>query len=461
VIKINSGTQTQINQARVRTSCPSTQVAFYQPEQSIVENLFKLQIGGSKHWNIYAHSFLQYGRDSAQSRMWSNLAQKAGCFDGDDDDESKEGHKENRASVCRIEDACLAVGASTLPVNSVTGEAGVAYPLAYHPLLPSALAVGKAHGVEPLGATPGGGNGRRSTTDDDGAAQQGNTAVQAAEARWDACLAQLVLPLGFNKLVDPADTWCLYSHLGQCSFAGVYQPSLPDAFTDSNGDGSYGNFVLIGGYVKLFKKLGLPLGIGSRVTLRQVQARGAEVCAMDKVQLETEFGTWPEDDADQNSGDDDKVAKKNSKGDKVISLHKEAMVAEVCFLSAFAFAMLHHGHGFDLDRNFTAVDTMDYGGATLSVGWQLGAILYEVNTLPYTYAPLPEQAAKEQAAEPLNEGSSFPAAAAAVASLGASLIAVAATIAVAEARSKKAPGNDPIGLAATRKETYMSVRLAV
>jgi hypothetical protein len=274
-------------------------------------------------------------------------------------------------------------------------------------------------------------------------------------------LAQLVLPLGFNKLVDPADTWCLYSHLGQCSFAGVYQPSLPDAFTDSNGDGSYGNFVLIGGYVKLFKKLGLPLGIGSRVTLRQVQARGAEVCAMDKVQLETEFGTWPEDDADQNSGDDDKVAKKNSKGDKVISLHKEAMVAEVCFLSAFAFAMLHHGHGFDLDRNFTAVDTMDYGGATLSVGWQLGAILYEVNTLPYTYAPLPEQAAKEQAAEPLNEGSSFPAAAAAVASLGASLIAVAATIAVAEARSKKAPGNDPIGLAATRKETYMSVRLAV
>jgi hypothetical protein len=41
-----------------------------------------MQIGQAKHWNLYAHSFLQYGRVSAQDRMWSQLALDAGCFRG-------------------------------------------------------------------------------------------------------------------------------------------------------------------------------------------------------------------------------------------------------------------------------------------------------------------------------------------------------------------------------------------
>jgi len=45
----------------------------------------------------------------------------------------------------------------------------------------------------------------------------------------------------------------------------------------------------------------------------------------------------------------------------------KATAAQLCFLSAYAFALLHHGHGFDLDRNFTVVDTMDYGGSELKV----------------------------------------------------------------------------------------------
>ena len=44
------------------------------PEQDILSNLFKLQVGSQKHWNIYAHSFLQYGHVSARQRMWSHVA---------------------------------------------------------------------------------------------------------------------------------------------------------------------------------------------------------------------------------------------------------------------------------------------------------------------------------------------------------------------------------------------------
>ena len=431
-----------------------------------MENLFKLQIGGSKHWNIYAHSFLQYGRDSARNRMWSKLARDTDCF-----------HNDGRSNAsCVIQDACLAVGASTVPVNAVTGRQGVAYPLAYQPWVSNAVAIGKEHGllsssshIDPpfstdvdddaddivIAATIATMNASTSSTQGNKAT---NTGAFPSEARWEACLAQVIEPLGFNKLQDPADSWCMYSHLGQCSFAGVYQPSLPEAST-SNGngekerDGPYGNFILIGGYVTLFKKLGLPLGVGTRVTLRQLQAKGAEMCAMDKTQLEAKFGEWPQD-ASNDQGDDvvfggsspsssPLFSRRNLKSSKpkVVSYHKEANVAELCFLSAYGFAMLRHGHGFDLDRNFTAVDTMAYSGATLSVGWQLGAILYEVNTLPYVYAPLSNATTAEEDSfsKPFPFYESF------LASLLASLVAVVATFAVAWVRSKEpAPRNTTI-----------------
>ena len=38
-------------------------------------------------------------------------------------------------------------------------------------------------------------------------------------------------------------------------------------------------------------------------------------------------------------------------------------------MSAFAFSMLHHGHGFELHRNFSAVESMNYAGAELKVGY--------------------------------------------------------------------------------------------
>ena len=51
----------------------SAQIAFYRPQQDVLANLFKVQLGADKHWNIYAHSFLHYGARRA-SRARARLS---------------------------------------------------------------------------------------------------------------------------------------------------------------------------------------------------------------------------------------------------------------------------------------------------------------------------------------------------------------------------------------------------
>ena len=46
----------------------STQIAFYLTSEDIMEGLYKLQIGGQKHWNVYTKSFLEFGINSARRR---------------------------------------------------------------------------------------------------------------------------------------------------------------------------------------------------------------------------------------------------------------------------------------------------------------------------------------------------------------------------------------------------------
>ncbi|KAK7249646.1 8-oxo-dGTP phosphohydrolase [Aureococcus anophagefferens] len=52
---------------------------------------------------------------------------------------------------------------------------------------------------------------------------------------------------------------------------------------------------------------------------------------------------------------------------------------EFCFVAAFAYESLTTGHGFDGTRNYTYVDSTQYNGAHVNVGWPLGAMLYEIN----------------------------------------------------------------------------------
>ena len=51
----------------------STQIGFFEPNGDLMANLFKLQIGGARHWNVYVHSFLYFGVNGAWARLNARL----------------------------------------------------------------------------------------------------------------------------------------------------------------------------------------------------------------------------------------------------------------------------------------------------------------------------------------------------------------------------------------------------
>ena len=56
----------------------STQIGFFENNGDLMANLFKLQIGGARHWNVYVHSFLYFGINGAWSRLNSRLVDAIG-----------------------------------------------------------------------------------------------------------------------------------------------------------------------------------------------------------------------------------------------------------------------------------------------------------------------------------------------------------------------------------------------
>ena len=51
----------------------STQICFFEPNGDGMANLFKLQLGAAKHWNVYAHSFLYFGINGAYDRLHARM----------------------------------------------------------------------------------------------------------------------------------------------------------------------------------------------------------------------------------------------------------------------------------------------------------------------------------------------------------------------------------------------------
>lgn len=103
----------------------SSQVSFINPGHDIIENLFKVQVGGLKHWNIYARSFLHYGAYSAMQRMWNELALAQGCFEAGAD----------MSTPCVVQDACVPLGTPPMALPpTVTNQTGVVPPSAYAPV---------------------------------------------------------------------------------------------------------------------------------------------------------------------------------------------------------------------------------------------------------------------------------------------------------------------------------------
>ena len=56
-------------------------------------------------------------------------------------------------------------------------------------------------------------------------------------------------------------------------------------------------------------------------------------------------------------------------------------LATYCFRAAYVYQMLHNGYGFNDDDHIISTDVVQ--GHKL--GWALGSILYEINTLPWEY----------------------------------------------------------------------------
>jgi hypothetical protein len=59
-------------------------------------------------------------------------------------------------------------------------------------------------------------------------------------------------------------------------------------------------------------------------------------------------------------------------------------IVDYCFRSVYVFQILHNGYGFELDDYVTSAGVV----SGQKVGWALGAMLYEINTLPWHYNPV-------------------------------------------------------------------------
>ncbi len=202
----------------------STQISFYEPDEDIVANLFKMQIGASRHWNVYAHSFLYFGVNLARERMGARLIMETDKESGP-------------------------------PLRSGTY---------FNPCLPgmyNSTFTSKIHftgvGMETW----------------DGASKVGKDAGSYSvlmynddtRGDFDKCLK---LTTGLLRL--DANGWCKFAHGGDCSFAGIYQPPLPRQAVD------FGEFFAFANYLHIFKFNRL----SEKSTLDDIRSAAEHVCGM-------------------------------------------------------------------------------------------------------------------------------------------------------------------------------------
>lgn len=268
----------------------STQISFYEPNQDIMSNLFKLQVGQAKHWNVYAHSFLFYGINEAMDRFEATLAT---------------GKTAKQRLVDGIYNPCL-------PGNSTKNIRNNIH------LTSERIETWKHKTEYPSG---------------DGFYQA--TLLNANE-RGNAVEC---MDLTRNLLHLEKNDWCNFEHKGDCSFAGVYQPKLPRDV----------EFVGFSNYFHVWNFLNLP----ETASIDELEQGTLHVCNMNLEELR----------------------KFND-----IGLEEDELITS-CFRSAYLFQLLRNGYGFNGNDSITVVDVI--GGQ--KVGWALGSMLYEINTLPWSY----------------------------------------------------------------------------
>ncbi|GMI45306.1 hypothetical protein TrCOL_g13325 [Triparma columacea] len=204
----------------------STQISFYEPGEDIMSNLFKMQLGGSKHWNVYAHSFLYFGINSARERNSARIVHEQDkgrpnherlsgryynpCFNG--------GYETNFTSKIHFNDNDVESWLSSSAVGNNAQEYSVSL---YGGVLP--------------------------------------------DTDFHQCYTYTV-----SLLRKESNAWCDFAHGGDCSYAGIYQPPIPYQ------SARYGGFFAFANYLKLWHFLKLPI----KANVGQVKARAEEICSM-------------------------------------------------------------------------------------------------------------------------------------------------------------------------------------
>jgi Golgi nucleoside diphosphatase len=273
----------------------STQISFYEPTEDIMSNLFKLQIGQGKHWNLYAHSFLFYGINEARERLQSRLLAGTSAQD---------------RLVDGVFNPCLPGGSRKdvrlkVHINN-DGEETWKF---------------DAHETE---------NG----------AYNAVLKNENKSGNFEECMIFTNQLLHLEK-----NTWCDFAHKGDCSFAGIYQPELP------RQSEHFGEFLAFSNYYVVWDFLGLP----ERASIAQLKNATEHVCSMSK----------------------DEIFEFNRRTGKV----DDDDVEDFCFRSAYAYQLLRNGYGFKPDEHIIATNVLK----GQKVSWALGAMLYEINTLPWKY----------------------------------------------------------------------------
>ena len=264
----------------------STQIAFFENSRDLMANLFKLQVGASRHMNVYAHSYLYVGINGAWSRLNSKLYQGYGT------------------NV----NPCLPTGSElefkswihTKPDN--------------HTFYPRSAPESTKYNVTMINDSP--------TFD------------------MEACSKH-----AYDLLrIDTNEKWCDFEMDGNCAFAGIYQPPLPQ-YTDETTE-----FVATSNFVDVY----LFLGLGERANISQIGSAAKEVRALSWEELKEYNLNLPEQ-------------------------HEDTTLAQMCFRSIFVYHLLADGWGFGENYTLNAVDVIN--GQKL--GWALGCMLYEINTCTF------------------------------------------------------------------------------
>lgn len=153
------------------------------------------------------------------------------------------------------------------------------------------------------------------------------------------------LQLAKDLLHLEQNQWCDFAHQGDCSLAGVYQPHLPRSDSES-----FGEFLAFSNYHHVWKFLKLP----DVATIADLEAATRKVCSLSQQEVRewASAKTFP-----------------------------DTIVDSYCFRSAYVFQLLHHGFGFHLNDTIRATNVVNGH----KVGWALGAMLYEINVLPWSY----------------------------------------------------------------------------